>query len=127
VLEREVDLGYGPAVRRAFLGLLFVLTLAGCGASDASSTQTGFNEASTRTWNRTGPGESTARTAPASLAAAEACRRAIRRQIAGDIRADRRKPFACRSLDRPTYERLFLETFADYRDKELTKLGFPKD
>lgn len=67
------------------------------------------------------------RTAPVSGATAEACRQAIHRQIAGDIRADRHKPFACRSLDRPTYERLFLETFADYRDKELTKLGFRKN
>lgn len=114
-------------MRRAFLGSLLVLTLAGCGASDASSTSTGFSEASTRKWDRSAPTDSTARTTPVSGATAEACRQAIRRQIAGDIRADRRKPFACRGLDRPTYERLFLQAFVDYRDKELTKLGFPKN
>lgn len=114
-------------MRRVFLGSLLVLMLASCGASDGGSTPSGFSEASPRKWDRSGPSESNASTAPVSGARAEACRQAVRRQIAGDIRADRRKPFACRSLDRPTYERLFLQAFVDYRDTELTGLGVQKD
>jgi hypothetical protein len=114
--------------------------LVGCGAAaDTSATPTGFREASrqdlmsARTWSWTRARERAGTLRPPAAEPRSAarsddvstghCRDAIRRQIEGDIRVDRSKPAPCRHIDRPTYARLFTETFAEYGDRDLGAFG----